>query len=225
MIDPSNGKQVSDAFQPAVAPGASYKWLKPALLSDKQTIVAADNNQRMFRIATGKQFRALNEVSVPNRLKGQLAALGDVVIGVTESPSGDVVQCYSGLDLAPAQSLTLQGNVIAGPFVLESVGYVLSDAEGLVAFDSQAKKLWESKIPDISMKGEPQRVGDDIIIVGVSGEILRISAQDGKLIGSANVGEMISASPVVLPAGVVLAGDEGTVFTVKMPDTVGSSGE
>ncbi len=225
MIDPSTGQQVADPFQPTVTPGTSYKWLKPAVLSDKQTIIAADNNQRMFKISTGKQFRALNEVVLPSRLKGQLAAIKDSVVAIVESPSGDVVQLYNGIDLQPSQSLALQGSVVAGPFVVGGVGYVLTDGEGLVSFDGEAKKLWEAKLPQISLIGEPQLVDTDLVLVGLAGEVLRLASQDGKLIGSANVGEMISASPVVLQGGVVMAGDEGTVFTVKMPDSVGGKVE
>ncbi len=220
LINAATGQPAAEPFQPVVAPGERYRWNRPTVLSDQQTVIAVDNNQRLFRISTRGQLRALNEVSLPSRCKGPLASIGDSVVAVLAGAPSDSVNIYNGLDLSLVAELPLEGSHLSGPFVVDGKIYVLTDIGGLVAVDPSGKKLWSSKIAPMRLIGPPLAFGADLLLAGSAGQIVRVSASTGELVGASKVGRGLSAIPIVDGNQLILASDDGAIFQREIPSTV-----
>lgn len=227
MLDPDKGKMIGTPFQPTIQAGEKPKWLNPVLMSDQQTVIVADQAKNIYKLATGKQLRTLLSSPIERGLKGRLEIINDVVVGTHPGASGDVLDFYDSAELRKSASLQIEGRFAWGPFVVgngqEAVGLAFSDIEGLLAFDSTGKKLWNTPVQGSVLTGAPVSVESDCIIATTTGQLLRFSLADGRLTAKASTGEPISGTPLALPKGLLVPCDEGCVLTVAMPTTLDSN--
>jgi hypothetical protein len=80
-------------------------------------------------------------------------------------------------------------------------------------------------MPQTVLVGKPIFDGSDILIASTTGELIRVSASDGKVIAKTTAGEPISGTPVITPKGLLVPGDEGTILRVSLPleNTLGAN--
>jgi len=227
MMDLEVGTPIGTPFQPTISAGEKPVWLNPILLSDKQSIVIADQKRNIYKLSTGKQLRMLNSQPLERVLKGRLAVLDDVVVGVSPGSTGDNLDFYESGELKRIAELNFEGRFAWGPFAIQldsrSIGLAFSDIEGLVAFDSQGKQLWNIPLPQMVLVGQPTRLEDDILLTSTLGDLVRVSVADGRLIGRSATGEPASGTPLVSPKGILVPGDEGTLIEVPFPTADSSS--
>ena len=229
LLDPETGKQIGTAFQPTISAGERPVWMNPVLLGDKQSVVIADQRRNLYKLSTGKQLRLLNAQPLERGIKGRIDAINDVVVGLSPGPSGDFLDFYESGEFKKIGSLNFEGRFAWGPYTASSdsqaIGLALSDIEGLVAFSSQGKLLWSQPMPQTVLVGKPIFDGSDILIASTTGELIRVSASDGKVIAKTTAGEPISGTPVITPKGLLVPGDEGTILRVSLPleNTLGAN--
>ncbi|MEK0425520.1 MAG: hypothetical protein RJB11_1611 [Planctomycetota bacterium] len=229
LLDPETGKQIGTAFQPTISAGERPVWMNPVLLGDKQSVVIADQRRNLYKLSTGKQLRLLNAQPLERGIKGRIDAIHDVVVGLSPGPSGDFLDFYESGEFKKIGSLNFEGRFAWGPYTASSdsqaIGLALSDIEGLVAFSSQGKLLWSQPMPQTVLVGKPIFDGSDILIASTTGELIRVSASDGKVIAKTTAGEPISGTPVITPKGLLVPGDEGTILRVSLPleNTLGAN--
>jgi hypothetical protein len=227
MMDLEVGTPIGTPFQPTISAGEKPVWLNPILLSDKQSIVIADQKRNIYKLSTGKQLRMLNSQPLERVLKGRLAVLDDIVVGVSPGSTGDHLDFYESGELKRIAELNFEGRFAWGPFAIQldsrSIGLAFSDIEGLVAFDSQGKQLWNIPLPQMVLVGQPTRLEDDILLTSTLGDLVRVSVADGRLIGRSATGEPASGTPLVSPKGILVPGDEGTLIEVPFPTADSSS--
>jgi hypothetical protein len=60
-------------------------------------------------------------------------------------------------------------------------------------------------------------IENDCLIGTAAGEILRVSLDKGEIVARKKLGEPLSVSPIVLPKGLLIPTDEGSVLTVPTP--------
>jgi outer membrane protein assembly factor BamB len=228
MIDPETGNAVGTAFQPTISAGEKPVWLNPVLLSDNQSVVIADQKRNLYKLSTGKQLRMLNSQPLERALKGRLAVLDDVVVGVSPGASGDHLDFYESGEFKRIAELNFEGRFAWGPFAVQlesrTVGLAFSDIEGLVAFDAEGKQLWNVPLAQLVLIGQPVRIDQDILLASTLGDLLRVSLADGRIIGRSSAGEPASGTPIVLPQGILVPGDEGSLIQVPFPSGDGPSG-
>ena len=227
MIDLEAGNPIGTPFQPTISAGEKPVWLNPVVLSDKQSVVIADQKRNIYKLSTGKQLRMLNSQPLERILKGRLAVLDDVVVGVSPGSSGDHLDFYESGELKRFAELNFEGRFAWGPFTIaldnRSIGLAFSDIEGLVAFDAQGKQLWTVPLPQMVLVGQPARLEEDILLTSTLGDLVRVSVADGRVVGRSTSGEPASGTPVVLPQGILVPGDEGTLIEVPFPTADSSS--
>ena len=229
MLDPENGRQIGTAFQPTISAGERPVWVNPVLLSDKQSVVIADQRRNLYKLSTGKQLRLLNAQPLERGIKGRIDVINDVAVALSPGPSGDFLDFYECGEFKKIGSLNFEGRFAWGPYAVanaeQSIGLALCDIEGLVAFDSQGKLLWSQPMPQTVLVGKPIFDQSDILLASTTGELIRVSASDGKLIAKTTAGEPISGTPVITPNGLLVPGDEGTVLRVSLPleNTLGNN--
>lgn len=221
MIEPESGKAIGTPFQPTISAGERPKWMNPVLLADRQSVVVADEKRNLYKLSTGKQLRLLNSQPLEKALKGRMEVLNDVVVGVSPGASGDVLDFYESGEFKKIASLNFEGRFAWGPFAVDTgtgtIGVALSDLEGLVAFNSEGKSLWNVPLPQTVLIGNPISESGELLLASTTGEMLRISVADGKLLSTSQVGEPIAGTPVVTPTGLLVPGDEGSLLRVPLP--------
>lgn len=228
MIDLDTGNAIGTPFQPTISAGEKPVWLNPVLLSDKQTIAIADEKRNIYKLSTGKQLRMLNSQPLERSLQGRLAVLNDVVVGVSPGSSGDHLEFYESGEFKRVAALDFEGRFSWGPFTLDdeaqgAVGLAFSDVEGLVAFNAQGEQLWNIPLPQTVLIGQPVRLEQDVLLASTLGDVVRVSLADGRIVGRTNAGEPASGTPLVLPQGIFIPGDEGTLIQVPYPSADASS--
>ncbi len=227
MLDPESGLPIGTPFQPTIAAGERPIWLNPVLLSDNQSVVIADQKRNLYKLSTGKQLRLLNAQPLERSLKGRLAVMRDVVVGVSPGASGDHLDFYETGEFKRIADLNFEGRFAWGPYVMDgdsgSIGFALSDIEGLVAFSSDGKKLWNAPLSQMVLVGRPVLVDGDVLLAGTMGELVRVSLADGKVLARGSAGEPISGTPRLIDGMVVVPGDEGTLIKVPVPSSDGAT--
>lgn len=221
MIDSEKGAMIGTPFQPSLQAGERPVWLNPVVLSDGQTVIVADQNRFMYKLSTGRQLRTVTSQALEKPLKGRLSVIKDVIVGVSSNASGDQLDFYDSGELKRTSFVPVEGRFATwGPHVVEKAdsGLMLafSDIDGLVACDETGKKLWSRPIANVVLVGKPVVVESDCIIATTSGELIRISLADGTVVARRNIGEAICGTPIVLPKGLLIPGEEGCVLTVPM---------
>ena len=221
MIDPDKGKMIGSPFQPSVQAGERPKWLNPVLLSDKQTVIVADQHRFMYKLSTGKQLRSITSQSLEKSLKGRLSVIKDVIVGVSAGASSDQLDFYESSELKRLIAVPVEGRFTWGPYVLDvdSKSYLLalSDIDGLVACDETGKRLWAKPLEKAVLVGQPSILESDCILTSTSGDLFRVSLSDGSVVARVQVGEPISGPPLILPKVMLVPCDEGIVLTVPIP--------
>lgn len=227
MIDAETGNTIGTPFQPTISAGEKPVWLNPVLLSDKQSVVIADQKRNLYKLSTGRQLRMLNSQPLERALKGRLAVLDDVIVGVSPGSSGDHLDFYESGEFKKIAGLDFEGRFAWGPFAIQiddqSAGLAFSDVEGLVAFNAQGRQLWNVPLDQMVLIGQPVRLEQDVLLASTLGDLIRVSLTDGRVVGKAVAGEPASGTPLVLPQGVLVPGDEGTLIQMPFPSADGSS--
>lgn len=228
MLEPESGKPIGIPFQPEIAAGEKPVWMNPLLLSDKQSVVIADQRRNLYKLSTGKQLRLLNSRPVERGLKGRMEVLDDVAVGVSPGPSGDILDFYETAEFKKTASINFEGRFTWGPVAVDTgngaIGLALSDIEGLVAFDSQGNTRWNTPLPQTVLVGKPIADNGELILASTSGDLIRISLSNGQVLARAPAGEPIAGTPVVTPAGLLIPGDEGSLLQVPLPIVSNASG-
>jgi outer membrane protein assembly factor BamB len=169
----------------------------------------------------------LNSQPLEKSLKGRLASLNDVIVGISPGASGDIMDFYESGEFKKIASLTFEGRFAWGPFAAETdagtIGLALSDIEGLVAFNSEGKQLWSTPLPQVVLVGAPLTSGSDLILSSTTGELIRISSRDGKETARSTAGEPIAGTPRMVASGLIIPGDEGTIINAPLPSESSSN--
>jgi hypothetical protein len=147
--------------------------------------------------------------------------INDVAVGLSPGPSGDFLDFYECGEFKKIGTLNFEGRFAWGPYTAsngsQSIGLALSDIEGLVAFNSEAKQLWSIPMPQTVLVGKPILDESDILLASTTGDLIRVSMADGKLVAKTTAGEPIAGTPLITPEGLLVPGDEGTVLRVRLP--------
>ncbi len=224
-IDPTNGKSLGAPFQPTLTVGVNTQWLAPALLSDKQTVVAATDQKALYRLSSGKQLKELSQVTTAARWVQRLAAVGDTVCGVARGDAQDMLQFYHGTDLSRLDEVDVDGRVTWGPYALGEQFLAHSETSGIVALVKAGKPMWKTPLAQISLVGSPVLQGDDILINATTGSMFRIELATGKLKATVRIGEPLSGPPFVFGNVLLFPGSEGVLTAVPTSKTQSNSSE
>ena len=214
MVDPGTGETKAQPFQPPLDPQGGQAWTGAVLMPDKQTVVVADNKQRLYRLATGNAIRSLQEVTTERPLTGPWIGVGSSVVGVASGPTGDLLEFYQGADLSKGASLQLSGRVAWGPYAIPGGLLVWTDGEGLVAVDEAGARRWSTPLPSASLVGPPVAQGGLWWISSAAGRLYGVKDSDGSAVTPVEIGEPLSYAPAVAGGRVLVPGDQGVVIEV-----------
>lgn len=224
LLDPSNGSLASSPYQPPMEAGKKIRWNRPAYLSSSKTIFASSDLQKLVRLAlSGSSLRALTEVDLETPLKGPIISLGNHIAAVNSTLSGDALTIFDSTSLKVLQSVPLDGNLVAGPFAMETGCLVQTDSR-ILALTPEGKQQWSLPMTRAKLVGAPLVGNNQLILATQTGEILVVDAGTGEVSGRIATGQPFSSRPLVLPAGLLVGSDEGTVLALPVPTQVDTAG-
>ncbi len=197
-------------------PGAKMVWNQPAYIADAQTLVAANDNQKLVRLGVGDALRMLSEVDLENRLVGPLLSLGNKVFGVEATAATDNLLDFDATSLAKGKSLALEGRLVSGPFAAEGIVIVQVDGK-IQAISAENQKLWTLDFPQSILLGPPLKSGENLVFLSTSGFVQVVNQATGEVVGSADVGQPLSGTARIAASGIIVGSDEGAVLLIPVP--------
>lgn len=218
MLDPTNGAIVGSPYQPPMEVGRKVRWNTPVFLADSQTLIVASDLQKLVRLSVGDSLRVLTEVDLESPLTGPLVAMaGGQVCGVNATRSGDTLEFFDATSLEKKASLPLAGGRrISGPYPTQN-GCILQSETKLVAVSPEAKQLWAVDFPNSPLVSAPVASGNHLVVATQSGQTWVIDPATGEVVGNSDAGQAFSSAPMILPAGILVGGDEGAVLALPLP--------
>lgn len=216
LIDPTNGSNASSPYQLPMKPGQKIKWNTPLYIESANSIIIANDKQKLVRLSDGDSLRALTTVDIESPLVGPIVQAGKSVAAVASTKSGDTLLVFNPTSLKSTGRLALPGRLISGPYGQDD-GCLVHTDQGLQLISSEAKQVWAIRFPTAAIVGAPQMVDGKLIVATVMGQIWIIEAQTGTVEANVDVGQAFSSSPLITPQGVVVGTEEGTVLAIPMP--------
>ena len=193
-------------------------WTQPAPLGDDpDQIVIGDSRKAIYRLRVGDQLRELAQTKLDEKLLGPTAGLNNTLIASTSGPAADFLVGFEMIGLKESFKTLLGGRITWGPLVAGDVCLLQTDDSVLRAFDAAGKQKFELKLPAGSPVGNPLIIDDKIVLCGRPGWIVSIDSGAGVMLGSDDIGQPISATPLGVSGQLLVPGSEGVVYLVQVP--------
>ncbi len=211
IVDPTNGSQPVLPYQIPLEQGKKTIWSQPAYFPDSQTLVAYYDRQKLVRLGMGTSLRQLSEAALEIPLRGPLLAIGTKVLAIAAPTSGESVQTFDSSSLKLEFTHALDGRLLAGPFSIAGVALVFTD-QTIQAFGADGKQLWSQEFTKEMIAGRPVMIGKNILVTSVSGKLWSLDPTNGNVIAKSDIGQTLSATPLVTPSRVLLGTKDGCVL-------------
>ncbi|MEM9643433.1 MAG: PQQ-binding-like beta-propeller repeat protein [Planctomycetota bacterium] len=221
LIRPQTGVVMGSPFQPASDPTGKVIWSDPlALADDPDQVVIADSRRQLYRLRVGEQIRELSSVELSAPLLGPTARVGQRMIATKAGPAADFVVGFDMTTLETSFEKLLDGRVQWGPMAIEGddqITLIQTDDGVLRALDEQGDQSFEIELPKGPIAGKPFLRDGKILIAGIKGWIRALDAKTGQVVGQADLGQPISATPLMVGGGQLLVpGGEGVIYIVSL---------
>lgn len=220
LIDWRTGANLGTPFQPASDPVQNVEWTNPITLADDpDQVVLADSRKKLYRLRVGEQIRELASRDLENRLIGSIAGVGDTVIGTTAGEAADFMVGFEMVSLNDKFKTLLNGRVVWGPVSAGELCLLKTDDSMLRGFNADGTQVMEVELPKGDPAGEPLFVDGKIVLAGKTGWLIAVDAASGAVTGQSDLGQPISATPLLAGARLLVPGTEGVVYITEIPTT------
>ena len=193
------GAVIAAPFQPASDPATKVKWTTPTQIADDPSqVVIADNRKKLYRLRVNEQITELASEDIPSEFLGPATRWGTTYFASTSGPANDQLVGHDMVSLDQKFSRALTGRIVWGPVASDSHCLLRTDDGNLRAFDESGSEVFSVELPPGKPVGQPLAVGGQLILVGQSGWYVAIVPSTGKLVGQADLGQPISATPLAI---------------------------
>lgn len=213
-------------FQPASNPSPDNKvsWSQPVRLStDADQILLTDSRKKLYRVRVGEQIRELSSIDLKSPFLEKTIGVGTVFVGGVSGPAADFLVGYEEEGLTAKFEKLLDGRIQWGPSLAttddgKELALLITNDSVLRAFSADGEQVFQTPMP---VQGLPVRdvvsISGKWILTGIDGWLVAIEPATGKVLGTIELGQPLSASP--LPAGnqLFVPGAEGVVYITNIP--------
>jgi outer membrane protein assembly factor BamB len=216
LVDPLTAQSRAEPFVPKFDRDHQGKWRAPALL-DRQTVLLADDDGRLYRIAL-KTTPVSQLVAEANSTLGQRILAGPVSTGgaVIVVTSDRRVHALAVRDLSPVGTWELEAP-LAGPPVRSGDGcFVMDRSGGVMAFGPDGKRTWSIKLGS-EVTGAPLIQNDAVWMITGDGQIHVRGRSDGAARDRFAVGILPESGLLLAGKQVLVAAGIGTVQALLSP--------
>ncbi len=220
MVDYRTGVENAAPFQPASDPASEVSWSTAVMLpSDPEQVVIADSRKKIYRLRakSKEQIRQLASKDLEFKFIGPAAGVGNTFFATFTGPSADYVVGHNLVSLDEKFRTLLNGRVVWGPIAANGTCLIQTDDQMLRAISEDGSQQFEVELPQGTPVGKPLLVGENIVVCGQSGWIVAIDKSSGQIVGESDLGEPISATPLIAGTSMLVPGAEGVVYIIKIP--------
>jgi outer membrane protein assembly factor BamB len=213
-----NGSMLGSPFQPASNPVGVVRWTRPlALPDDPDQVVLADSRKKIYRLRVAEQIRELSSKDIEFELLGPAAAVNGAMVATATGPSSDFVMGYDMTTLEKKFQVLLQGRVTWGPVEAGQQCLILTDDSMLRAITADGQEAFAVSMPPGLPVGKPLLNEGKIILCGATGWLVTIDPAGGQIVGTSDLGQPLSATPMLLGGRLLVPGSEGVVYVADIP--------
>ena len=180
-------------------------------------MVLADSRRKMYRLRAGDQIRELASTQLEFDLLDQIAGVGGTVVAATAGPAADFIVGFDIASFKPKFKTLLEGRVVWGPVSVGDVGLFRTDDSLLRGIDAEGKSLFQIPLPEGVPVGKPVLSDGKVILAGKSGWIVVFDPETGMVSGTADLGQPVSATPIVKDGILMVPGTEGVIYRTPVP--------
>jgi outer membrane protein assembly factor BamB len=119
--------------------------------------------------------------------------------------------------LKPKFKTLLDGRVVWGPISVGDLCLYQTDDSKLRGIDADGKELFQVELPAGPPIGKPIMHEGQVVLAGKSGWIVAIDTGSGTVLGQADLGQPISATPLLIDNILMVPGSEGVVYRTPVP--------
>ncbi|MGB1708664.1 MAG: serine/threonine protein kinase, partial [Rubripirellula sp.] len=135
----------------------------------------------------------------------------------TAGPAADFIVGFDFVSLKPKFKTLLDGRVVWGPVAVGDYGLYQTDDSQLRGIDAEGKALFQIPVPAGLPVGNPVMSDGKIVLAGKAGWIVVFDPQTGNVTGEADLGQPVSATPLVKDGMLVVPGTEGVIYRTPVP--------
>jgi outer membrane protein assembly factor BamB len=217
-IDPNNGRLLGTPFQPPLRPGAEMTWNRPVQIAGGKVVIG-DRQQTLYLLDTNERtaLRETAKLDVEGQLVSDLAVAGDATVFVISDAAGkhNLLKLDAANGLGLAGTTALEGQVVAGPWVVEQTLFLMLDDGRIHAYDLQGQALWQLDVANQQVAGIAARSGGwDVALV--TGRIHRVDSA-GTLEKTLEIGQPIRLAPTQALGHLIVCAADGTLLLLD-PD-------
>ena len=171
----------------------------------------------MYRLRVGDQIRELASTDLEFDLLDQIAGVDSTIVAATAGPASDFVVGFDIVSLKPKFKTLLDGRVVWGPVSVGDIGVYQTDDSVLRGIDAEGKSLFQIPLPEGLPVGKPIMSDGKVVLAGKSGWITIFDPATGAVTGTLDLGQPISASPLVKEGILLVPGSEGVIYRTPLP--------
>jgi len=214
VIDPEDGRNLVDPFQPQLKAGVEYVWSVPVKLGENEALLA-DGRDKLYRLGVSPQTTPhlvkLAEAPLAGPVTSPVVVLGETAYAVDGT---DDLRSFVLPDLSAGPTWTLEGGVAWGPVVSDGKVLVATRGGELLCLDDARKEIWRVPLPYGLLAGAPLSDDGGYLLATQNGVVYRIAAESGAELAKIEIGEPLAAGPVALGQRLLLTGHDGTLLVV-----------
>ena len=234
VLDPRTGGKQIEPFQPPLGPGVQLHWRDPALVGDKGFVIA-DGDRKLYHVGIvdkpARHLAAFASAEVPEPIVSPVAVIGKVAYAVDEAGTLAAFTLPEALpaspprplpELARAEVARLSGRCVWGPRTVGSRVLLATDDGQLLLLDAQQKVLARLALPYGPLAGTPLEIDGSYVLASASGVVWRVKPAAGDAppedLGKVDTGRPLGSGPVLREGHLLLAGRDGNLLEVAMPE-------
>lgn len=213
-------------FQPASnpSPEVTVSWSTPVRTStDADQVLLSDSRNKLYRIRVGDQIRQLASIDLEAPFLGRTIGVGNVFVGGVSGPAADFVVGYEEEGLTQKFQKLLDGRIQWGPSLAttddgEELALLLTNDSVLRAFSADGEQVFQTPMPlEGSLVKDVVSIQGRWVLTGVDGWLVAIDPATGRVLGTTELGQPLSASPLPVSNQLFVPGAEGVVYITNIP--------
>lgn len=217
LVDPSDGRSLTEPFQPRLTGGTSLAWTRPEPVGE-ELVAVADGQAKIYLLGVAAEpkphLAAVKDVTVNDAIVAPLAALNDVLYA---ADAAGKLLAFKLPELEPGTDWPLGAPPAWGPKRVGGVVLVATTSDELLCLDERQQLLWRMPLRHGELAGDPLADGDSFILTHTSGAVTRISAETGEEQAAVESSQAWATGAVRMDDGLLLAGHDGSLHVIDVP--------
>ncbi len=231
LVNPNDGSNVTEPFQPVVQPGTEYNWISQNDgANDDSDVLLFDGAGKVYLVGIESQPReylaAHSEVNTMLRLRAPLIRLGNFAYAA-EGRKNIIPISLTDRVVSLGDAIEIPDGIVWGPHKCGNLAVVCSTTGKLYAFDDSGNAAWADEPAEspadedpnllVSPVGKPLPDAAGFWVAQSTGMLVHVNSTSGAIDGRVDFRRPLAGGPVVWENKLVAAGYDGTLYMIAKP--------